>query len=158
MARRMGNGDTDAGSREENGLGAQPIRDGVTGSPGPCHRPERQLSYGQALLSIDRPDGANWLLTKSFSSVRRSTAALEEAGPTPPHRTRLSLTRPIRRSRIRVGFLLFAAMASVRCQEIAQTKIVKRILADHRTRAAVKPLPAAGVIRIRLSRPQEPSA
>jgi len=49
-------------------------------------------------------------------------------------------------------------MASAHCQEIAQTKIVKRILADHRTRAGVRPLPAAGVVRIRLSQPRDPSA
>jgi hypothetical protein len=35
---------------------------------------------------------------------------------------------------------------------------VKRILADHRTRAAVRPLPAAGLVRIQLSQPQNPSA
>ena len=54
--------------------------------------------------------------------------------------------------------MLCASLATGGCQVIGEAKIVRRVLDDHRTRARVKPLSAAGVIHIALSRREDPAA
>ncbi len=44
-----------------------------------------------------------------------------------------------------------AALGATGCTQRAQTELARRILEDHRARARVKPLPAADVVRLRLT-------
>jgi hypothetical protein len=54
--------------------------------------------------------------------------------------------------------VLAGAAASWGCRAISEAKIAQRVLDDHRARAKVKPLPRAGVIRIKLARVDDPAA
>ena len=62
------------------------------------------------------------------------------------------------RGRRTLAAMLCASLAAGGCQVIGEAKIVRRVLDDHRTRARVKPLSAAGVIHIALSRREDPAA
>ena len=48
---------------------------------------------------------------------------------------------------------LFPLLLALSCADLAQSRLARRILEDHRARAKVKPLPAAQVVRVRLSSP-----
>ncbi|HEX7253944.1 MAG TPA: hypothetical protein VF376_13760 [Thermoanaerobaculia bacterium] len=72
------------------------------------------------------------------------------------------MTRPRRfRSPCSPAFLLAllaGVAASWGCQAINEAKIARRVFDDHRARAKVKPLPRAGIIRITLTRTDDPAA
>jgi len=59
-----------------------------------------------------------------------------------------------RRNRlVLAGLVVLAAVAVVGCTDVSQARLAQRILAEHRTRARLKPLPAAQLVRVRLASP-----
>ena len=54
--------------------------------------------------------------------------------------------------------VVLASVTAGGCQQLGGAQVVRRIINDHRTRAKVKPLPGAGVIRIRLARREDREA
>lgn len=61
-------------------------------------------------------------------------------------------------SRWALAAVVLASVTAGACQQLGEAQVARRIVNDHRTRAKVKPLPGAGVIRVRLARRDDPEA